>query len=128
MSVETALVARVTTDPAVTAVLGTRFHALVIPQDGPLPAARYARVGTTRSPNMGRDADVETVEIQIDVFAPDFDTARDGVEAIKARLDRWRDGAERVQDTLIRNEFDDFESDRDLYRATLLLTVFAERT
>lgn len=69
---ESALVARLKANPAITAIVGTRIYPLAIPQKGQLPALVYAIPSTDRVRNLAGAAGVATARVLIDARATTY--------------------------------------------------------
>jgi hypothetical protein len=127
VSVEALLFARLAATGAVTALLGTapvRVYPVQIPEEAPLPHARYVRIGTERPAAMTGYPGLSTATFQIDSWAVDDETAKACADAIRGALAYWRDEPNGVQGCLIETESSDFEDDRGEYRVMLIVDVF----
>lgn len=127
MSVESLLFARLAATGAVTALLGTspvRVYPVQVPEEAPLPHARYVRVATERPAAMTGYPGLSTATFQIDVWAADDEAAKACADAIRVALAYWRDAGSGVQGALIETESSDFEEDRNEYRVMLSVDVF----
>jgi hypothetical protein len=116
---EDAMVARLTAHAGVTALAGTRVYPLVIPQEAPLPAIRYARITTFRPQVMSEETGTAEIMLQLDSYATTYAGAKALGNAVRAALTRWRQAGTYGVDILdcwLESEQDVFEEDRREYR------------
>jgi hypothetical protein len=113
------MVARLTADAGITALAGTRVYPLIIPQDAPLPAIRYARITTFRPQVMSEETGTAEISMQLDSYATTYAGAKALGAAVRAALTRWRQAATfgvDIIDCWLDGEQDVFEEDRRAYR------------
>ncbi len=126
MTVETDARVRLLADSSVSALVGTRIYALVLPQKPTLPAATYQRISGPRLQNLSGDAGRGVARVQIDSWASTYLEAQSLAAAIRLSLNGFigvlSDGSSpaSTRGVVIRldNERDDFEPDSDLYRVS----------
>ncbi len=92
MSLEATLRTRVTTDSAVSAISGTRMYPWHrVPQGVTRPFLSYFRVGGTQETHLDSTTADTITNIQIDCWADDYTTSLALADAVRARLNAWRD-------------------------------------
>lgn len=130
VSVGLALVSRLTTVAAVTALVGSRIYPLKVPQGATMPCIRYANISTIERVNaMGNDPGPVSQRMQLDCYGTTYASARAVFEATQAALQRYR-GTEagiEVMASFIDDEQDSFEEDATyggLYRSRLDVVIW----
>jgi len=89
MAVEEALYSRLTSDVAVSALVGSRVYNTRLPQGPTLPCVTYTRVSTVA--DMAHDGPVgyELARYQIDAYATTFETIRSLADAVRNCLNGY---------------------------------------
>ena len=77
------------TDTAVTAVVGDRIYQQVKPQDAPSPCIVLTRVSTSYIRQINGVAGATRGRMQVDVFGPSYQVAKELAEKVRSRLDRF---------------------------------------
>lgn len=91
MEPEEALTAYLLATPAVTALIGTRWFPMLIPQDAVRPACAYQRLpGTQRVMAHDGPTGFATCTIQVTAQAQGYGTAKSIVRVIRQALDGFR--------------------------------------
>ena len=90
MSLEAALYTLVTTDPGVSALIGTRLYPNFIPQDAPLPAMAYLRASTVKGYTQNGPDGVAKATIQFTIDGPTFAQSRAAADALFRLLSGYR--------------------------------------
>ena len=108
MTIEGALLARLTGAAGLAALVGARVYALEAKQGDALPLVTFQRISSERFHNWGADAGVKGERWQFDAWGRTYDEACDVAEQIEAALSRFSGTADStvIQDIL-------FESDTD---------------
>lgn len=78
----TALFTRLSTDPQVSGVIGTKVYPTIVPQDKALPYIRYQIVSDPRPEHLGGYDRARAVRVQVDCFATSYVTARGLAEKV----------------------------------------------
>jgi hypothetical protein len=109
MTIEGALLAKLTGAAGLAALVAARVYALEAPQNTALPLVTFQRVSAERFHNWGADAGVKGEVWQFDAWGRTYDEACDVAEQIEAALSRFSGTADStvIQDVL-------FDSDTDL--------------
>lgn len=74
-------------DSAVTALIGSNIFPIVTPQNTVFPSVTYETIGSLPMEVIGWQKIANTIDIQLNIFAPTYTQAIDIKEAIKAVLD-----------------------------------------
>jgi hypothetical protein len=108
---ESALVARLKANPAITAIVGTRIYPLAIPQKGQLPALVYAIPSTDRVRNLAGAAGVAVARVLIDARATTYATVKALQELLRQYdgFDGVLAGDVVVMNTRMEDQGDEFE-------------------
>lgn len=93
MSIEATIRGRLLGDATIVAAVVARVYYGELPQAGTLPALRFQRVSENRPSAMGSDVALVEALWQVDVWAAGLDAMADLRDAVRARLQRWRDAA-----------------------------------
>ena len=121
MSLESGLVAELLADAGVAAIVGTKVHPELIPQNGTLPALVYTRMATLREQQLAGPQSMALARVRIDCWH----TSAAGVwalaDAVRSALDVGEKallGSFTVQQIYLDEQFQqgDFEGDRRDYR------------
>ena len=107
------------------ALVNTRIHPVVAPQNSVVPFITYKRISAIRESGMGEDIGIVTARFQIDVIAVAFGSMRSVMEQARLAMQRYRDAASNpeVLDTYIDNELDLYEDENDLHHGVLDVIV-----
>lgn len=97
-------------DSDVAAIVGTRVTILVKPQSLTMPCVTLQEISITPENDLGGWSEVDGVQVQLDTWAVTREIARD--LAVKCRT------ALGSANRLMVSQFEEFESDVDLYRIT----------
>ncbi len=76
-----------TNDSTVTTLVGANIFPIITPQGTAFPSVTYETVGTQSMEVLGWQKIADTIDIQLNIFAPTYTQAIDIKEAIKAVLD-----------------------------------------
>jgi hypothetical protein len=108
---ESALVARLKANPAITAIVGTRIYPLAIPQKGQLPALVYAIPSTDRVRNLAGAAGVAVARVLIDARATTYAVVKSLQELLRQYdgFDGVLAGDVIVLNTRMEDQGDEFE-------------------
>lgn len=111
MSVET-VVAVLTADSGVTALVSTRVSPMVMPQGIEMPAVTYQRVSVTPQNNLRNNGDLDYTRVQLDSWAQSSSSARAVAAACRAAME--------TAGHAMLGEFDNYDPQTDpgLYRIT----------
>ena len=117
MSIETDIRARLLADAGVSAIVGTRIYAVILPQDPTYPAASYQRISGPRMQELAGATDRAMARIQIDSWAVTYAGAQSLAAAIRESLNGFI-GTLTTHHAVIRldNERDWYESEAGVYR------------
>ena len=105
-----------------TALVGERIHAVMLPQNSPYPALNFFMVAATRPSTMNADRGVVDGLWQVDIWAETITAARAVAVQVRTALKRYRgtptgSGTE-ILDCFMENEFEDHEPEPPLHRVT----------
>jgi hypothetical protein len=119
--IEEALYSRLTGFAGLTALVGPRIYAHLMPQGPSYPSVVYTRISAQRESAMGSDANLVHSRFQLDAWALLAKDARDVTEQLRLALERWRgtSGTTVIQDSFIDNQQDsapELVSNVPLYR------------
>lgn len=88
MAIEQGLYSKVTGNGTVSALIGTRFYPVVVPQNAVYPCASYQTISGVPTYTIGtQQAQIRQPRIQINAWAQTFDQARALGRAIRAAID-----------------------------------------
>ena len=114
MSFEADLKSHLQGGAAVAALLQDRFHPLVRPEGGALPAATYTLIYADPLANLdGMDGSLRNIRVQIDTWAQSFSAVVGLADAIRSRMNT---AASTFTSVVLPTQFDDYEPDTRLYR------------
>ena len=126
MSIEQGLVAHLLADGPTAAIVGTRVHPNVRPQDGELPAIVYQRISTARETDLDGPSDFVQARMRLDLWDSSYagakalgDTVRVALNGVGLASPKTL-GSEPVQLVYLDNDGDlpNFEGDRRDYRVS----------
>lgn len=105
MSIGTWLRALLIADPAVSALVGDRVHALQLPRGGALPALKYQRISGERVRGLSGPHGQAHPRMQIDAYADSHAAAEAVADAVEAALDGYAGpaGAGRIDAASLEN-------------------------
>jgi len=126
VTIEQGLVAELLADAGVSALVGTRVHPHVIPQDGELPAITYQRISSQREMQMDGPLSLIRVRMQVDCWSSSYSGAKSLADAVRSALNGVGIrspktlGSESVQLVFLESDNDlaDFEGDKREYRVS----------
>ena len=73
-------------DAGVSALVGNKVFALVIPQGTKLPCVTFQRLGGMPANTLSGHSGLEEIDLQIDVWARDYDEAKAIAKAVRAAM------------------------------------------
>ena len=73
-------------DAGLSALVGNKVFALVIPQGTKLPCITFQRIGGMPANTLSGHSGVEEIDLQIDVWARDYDEAKAIAKAVRAAM------------------------------------------
>ena len=73
-------------DAGLSALVGNKVFALVIPQGTKLPCITFQRIGGMPANTLSGHSGLEEIDLQIDVWARDYDEAKAIAKAIRAAM------------------------------------------
>lgn len=108
MGIEAAIYSRATTHAGLAALIGTRCHPEVLPQQSVLPAITYQRISTPRRHTMGVVPPMAHPRFQFDCFAATYLDVTTLAAQVRAAFSRWSGtvGGVEVLDARLDNEID----------------------
>lgn len=114
MNIEEALVAHLTNDGQVSALIGSRVYPLAAPQDAILPLLVYQRISTPREASQSGSSGLAHPRFQLTCRATSYSQVKDLVKAVRISLDCFKgtlggDGGVSVGAIFLDNEQDDYE-------------------
>ena len=83
---ETALLRTLREDAGLSALVGNKVFALVIPQGTKLPCITFQRIGGMPANTLSGHSGLEEIDLQIDVWARDYDEAKAIAKAVRAAM------------------------------------------
>ena len=73
-------------DAGLSALVGSKVFALVIPQGTKLPCITFQRIGGMPANTLSGHSGLEEIDLQIDVWARDYDEAKAVAKAVRAAM------------------------------------------
>lgn len=73
-------------DAGLSALVGSKVFALVIPQGTKLPCITFQRIGGMPANTLSGASGLEEIDLQIDVWARDYDEAKAIAKAVRAAM------------------------------------------
>ena len=73
-------------DAGLSALVGNKVFALVIPQGTKLPCITFQRIGGMPANTLSGHSGLEEIDLQIDVWARDYDEAKAIAKAVRAAI------------------------------------------
>lgn len=73
-------------DAGLSALFGSKVFALVIPQGTKLPCITFQRIGGMPANTLSGHSGLEEIDLQIDVWARDYDEAKAVAKAVRAAM------------------------------------------
>jgi hypothetical protein len=123
--IETALRAQLLATPAVTALVGQRIYALILPQKpqggaGWVPAVTYQRIAAIRENALDGATGLVGVRFQVDSWALTYAEVKDLAAAVRGALNGFAGavGGENVQGSFLLADTDRYESEVELFRVS----------
>jgi Protein of unknown function (DUF3168) len=89
MSIEEGIYALLRADADVTAVVGERIYPVILPQNGPLPAATYRRAGRAPRDRTLDDEGFTSVVLELTTWHGDYATAKRAGDVMAHVLDGY---------------------------------------
>lgn len=125
MSLEANLQKIITESASFTAISGTRFYPVLLPEDATLPAATYQRITTTRDYTTTGPVALNRVRMQVDCWARTYSEVKQLQVALLAVLDDRNTyaGTDIDSITLI-TATDGYEHEARLFRVSIDFYVY----
>ena len=119
MTVRTDLRTYALAQSAISSLIGERFYWMHLPEGVTYPAVRSLVVSRPRSTvhaatPAAAKAGIETMRVQLDLYAKNGDDVENLSEAFKTELDGLRDG--NLAGVLLINELDAYEDENNVFR------------
>lgn len=73
-------------DPGLSELIGNKVFALIIPQGTKLPCITFQRLGGSPANTLAGASGLEEIDLQIDVWARDYDEAKAIAKAVRAAM------------------------------------------
>jgi len=123
--VEEALVTRLTSVAALTALVGSRISPLRAPENEPVPYVVYQRIAGTREQAFGADPGLTRARFQVSAWDASYSGVKAVQDQLRLALERWRGTVSGVEvlDTFIESDLDDHEPEPERYGSMLDITV-----
>lgn len=83
---ETVLLRMLQEDAGLSTLVGSKVFALVIPQGTKLPCITFQRIGGMPANTLSGHSGLEEIDLQIDVWARDYDEAKAIAKAVRAAM------------------------------------------
>lgn len=83
---ESVLLRMLREDAGLSALVGNKVFALVIPQGTKLPCITFQRIGGMPANTLSGHSGLEEIDLQIDVWARDYDEAKAIAKAVRAAM------------------------------------------
>lgn len=91
-------------------LVALRIYPVVAPQDVTFPCVTWQRITTERVQAMGSDPGLVRMRLQVDGWSTTFENMRLIADAIRTRLERWRNAsAPVIQDTFFVSATDEVD-------------------
>lgn len=122
------VLARLSSQAGVTAIVSTRIYAGILPQEPTYPALTYNIITRTKEHCFGSDPGNEMIRLQLDCWAKTYAESLSLAGAVRTALSRWRGQQTNyyVEDSLADNWQDMFEdeSEQRIYRASIEFLIY----
>ena len=107
-------------DAGLSALVGSKVFALVIPQGTKLPCITFQRIGGMPANTLSGHSGLEEIDLQIDAWARDYDEAKAIAKAVRAAMPPNGDvfGAHLIEDQ------DLYEDGTNYFRVSMEYTVW----
>lgn len=129
MTVEASLYTRLSTWPALLALVSDRVYPMILPQNCTLPAVTYQRIASQpRVLAMGTDPGMARPRFQITAWAVDFDTARAVIDVCRLALERWRSSGSSIDDGYVVMELDNYDPETLEYSSIIDVLIAHRET
>lgn len=136
MSLNAAVLAILSGDGTLTALVGTRIYALTAPQDDQLPDVTFQRIGSEPTHAWNADPGLVRAEVQVDCWGRTLAEAASVRDAVVGAFSRYGGtaGGTAIQEALLMNDFEQHDTDATpvgrtdtgVYRRTLEFAVWYE--
>lgn len=120
--IEQDVYARLTADPAVSALVDTRVYPSILPQTPTLPAVSYARISAIPTYSLAGRSSLRHATIEINAWAMTYAEVKALAEAIEDAMDADGSAFKAVQIT----DQDLYESDIKIYRVLAEYSIWAQ--
>jgi hypothetical protein len=109
---------------------GNRIYPLLLPQNPEYPNITFQQISTVRMHAMQEDAPLLRVRMQIDIRGKTYADAKMLAGQVEGLLSRFRGeiGGQEVQDILLDNEMDLYETEQETRRVSQDYTIFLTTT
>lgn len=84
-----AIYAILSTDPSITAAVGTRIFPAMAVIDGGRPSIVYTEISNTPTSFKQGPSDMDFIRLQVDIFSPSYDQCVSIAESVRIALDRY---------------------------------------
>ncbi len=130
MPIEDMIYTKLSATTALTDLVSTRIYPLVRPQDCVNPAIVYWKVSNPTIFMMSSADEISTPRFQFDCYGVTFSSAKAIGRQVRKAMDRWgtSTGNPIVIKSDVVNEFDDYDSDLDVYQSVVEVIVFHSTT
>jgi hypothetical protein len=117
VTIEEALVHKLTTTSTITTLIGTRIYPLVFPAGATMPCLVYQRISTPRIHTHEGASGLAQPRFQLTCWSATYGGAKALANAVREALDGFKGSIQGVQvgATFIQNELDQREADTKLY-------------
>lgn len=122
------VLARLSSQPAITSIVSLRIYAGILPQDPIYPALTYKTISRFPEHCFGADPGNEQARIQVDCWAITFAESYSLNIAVKNAMSRWRGSQTNyyIEDCFVENQQDEYEdeSTQRVYRHSVDFMIF----
>ncbi len=118
MTIAHLVYAKLAGNSGVAALVSTRIYPVILPQDPTTPAISYQRISNTEQDGTST---LRETRYQVDCWDDDFSSVQSLADAVRTALEEWTDTDQtpRVKMARVVGEFDTFEGETGLYRASI---------
>ena len=114
---EERLFTRLTDDPVVSSLVGSRVTPVLLPDDVTYPAITYSRVSTERITTLSGSTGLARASFQVSAWSPDYLEVLTVASGIRQALDG-------IEGTLIENQIDLFDTTARVHYANLQFSIW----
>lgn len=106
-------------------LVGLRIYPTLRPQDAAFPCVTWQFITVQRDSAMGSDSGITRARVQVDCWSETADESVSVANAVRSRLQRWRDSAAGVPvlDCFILDETHEYDEAAECFRVLLQIEL-----